>query len=177
MEDDVVYISTLRVIDTIIAYEDEGYPDLRLASEIAQSVDVGQIEVHIVPPARIPAVATTIKVAAIDRSAPEQPIEVPFGVVPIPEKQLGIGCVTQVEWSIDHPGFGVIGIVSTTGKATTVCPAAYAPTAIGARVRPATAPSPIVFAVASKAIKHIPRARETPLEVFGHDGSPTSHIS
>ena len=34
-EDDIIYVSALSVGDAIIAYEDECYPDLGLASKIA----------------------------------------------------------------------------------------------------------------------------------------------
>ena len=49
-----------------------------------------------------------------------------------------------------------MGIVIAAGKTIAVCPSAYAPTAVGARVRPAIALAPIVFAVAAGVIEYIP---------------------
>jgi len=74
----------LTVRGAIIAYEDEGYPDGRLAGEIAQSVDIGQIEVRTVPSARVRAGANAIEIAAVDGSATERAIIARFGEVPIP---------------------------------------------------------------------------------------------
>jgi len=152
----IIYIGALRVGNVTIAYEDESYPDLRLAGEVAQSVNIGQIEAPIAPPARIPSYATAIKTTAVYGSTPEKVIAeigiARFGANPIPEKHFSSGCTGQVKWPIDHPGFGIIGIVTTARKATSICPAAYAPTAVGARVRSAIALTPIVFAVAGNVI-------------------------